>query len=246
LMFFGLWQDPVAYVVATPPTAQCKTANVMPFQVSWSAGRAIYGCFARSEEHHEVGHRSAIPPELRERVRRWHQRMVDTETGTCMHMRHILLNPGDFRFLSRQQNGRSYPSYACIGRTCLCLFLGLHVWHLCDICVILQFCFRWKLCCSIMLDPQSMTQEEGIRYRENKGCRATFAARFKLLSQRIFDSCVASCCIHGCCWTIIPDTVLHTATFFLKPRPKSADGRPCIHICILILIYMSPNMGCAT
>ena len=76
----------------------------------------------RSEEHHEVRHRSAIPPELRERVRRWHQRMVDPETGTCMHMRHILLDPGDFRFLSRQQNGRSYPSYACIGRMCLFLF----------------------------------------------------------------------------------------------------------------------------
>ena len=29
--------------------------------------------------------------------------------------------------------------------------------------------------------------------------------------------------------TIIPDTVLHTATFFLKPRPKSEDGRPCVH-----------------
>ena len=80
---------------------RCKTASVMLFPVSWSACRAFYGCFTRSEEHHEVG-RSAIPPELRERVRRWHQRMVDTETGTCMHMRRILLNPGDFRFLSRQ------------------------------------------------------------------------------------------------------------------------------------------------
>ena len=38
--------------------------------------------------------------------------------------------------------------------------------------------------------------------------------------------------------TIIPDTVLHTVTFFLKPRPKSADGRPCIHTSIIIIIIV--------
>ena len=64
---------------------------------------------------------------------------VDTETGTCVTS---FLTLVIFVFLSRQQNGRSYPSYACIGwtveRACVYLiFLGLHVWHLCDICVIL-------------------------------------------------------------------------------------------------------------
>ena len=86
------------------------------------------------QEHHEAGHRSATTGELRERVRRWHQRMVDTET-------HVTHPSWWFSFLFVTSAEWQELSILCLhwsnvpvsiwffGSACL-----TPVWHLCDSC----------------------------------------------------------------------------------------------------------------
>ena len=101
--------------------------------IRWQCHLWTYGCFAapgvKNTTRSATGVQSLLSFES-EFAGGIKERMVDTETGTCMHMRHILLGPGDFRFFGHvsRMAGAIHPMFALVERASFYLiFLGLHV-----------------------------------------------------------------------------------------------------------------------